>query len=85
MKLPNEFFCLQCIFTNKMFVLINGGISYCMVCVSAWEDNPPVLVSGLSPVQMHKPYTNFLIAPEYICNLCIASYSVYNNGISIKD
>ena len=24
--------------------------SYCMVCVSVWEDNPRALVSGLSPV-----------------------------------
>ena len=37
-----------------------------MICASVREYNPRALVSGLSSIQMHKPYTNFLIAPAYI-------------------
>ena len=41
-------------------------LSYCMVCAYLREDNPRVLESGLFPVQTHKPYNNFLIAPACI-------------------
>ena len=34
----------------------------CMACLSVREDNPRALASGLSPVQTHTPYNNFLIA-----------------------
>ena len=34
--------------------------SYCMVCASVLEYNPQTLVSGLSPVQAHTPFNNFI-------------------------
>ena len=70
---------------KNMFVLTKGScssvtqftsVSYCMVCASVQEDNPGALASGLSPVQMHKPYNNVLTAPSCICNLYVASYLV---------
>ena len=48
-------------------------VSYCMVCASVQEDNPQTLASGLSLVQTHKPYNNF-IAPACISTLCIPRY-----------
>ena len=54
------------------------SISYCMICVSAWEDNPSALatlVSGLSPIQTH----NYTIKHAFeLCALqnilCIISF-----------
>ena len=48
-------------------------VSYGMVCVSIWEDNPRTLAGGLSHIQMHRPY-NFLITPVCICSLCLMKY-----------
>ena len=47
-------------------------VSYSMVCayVLVREDNPRALASGLSPVHMHKPYNNCLIAPACMRTLC---------------
>ena len=45
------------------------SISYCMICVSAWEDNPSVLAtlaSGLSPIHTH----NYTIKHAFVlCEL----------------
>ena len=41
-------------------------------------------MSGLSPVQLAKPYSDLLIALACICTLCIARYLMLNSGISMK-
>ena len=48
------------------------------------KETPRDLASGLSDIQTHKPYNNFLIAPACIFTLCIARYLMQNIGISIK-
>ena len=69
-----------------------------MVCAYVREDNPRVLVSGLSPVHKHnhtlihliisrayaQPYNNFHIVPACMCILYIVRYLMLNIGLTLK-
>ena len=46
-----------------VFIISN---SYTMVCPSVRGDNPRALASGLSPVQVDKPWCNHFIPPSSV-------------------
>ena len=50
-----------------------------MLCASVEEDNLRALVSGLSPLQVHKLYNNVLIAAACICTNMFALGNVFQS------
>ena len=60
---------LNTVMGSFLFILdiqVVTSVSYHMVFASVREDNPRTLAKGLSSVQMHKPYNNFLIALTFL-------------------
>ena len=54
-----------------------------MVCASVRDDNPRGLSSGLSPVHMHSPYNNVLIA--LVCILHVVHFEIFDvNQLNIN-
>ena len=55
---------------------------YTMVCPPVGGDNPRALVSGLSPVQVEKPWYNFFYTT--LISVDLAQYEIFQLKLAIS-